>query len=79
MCRSKIKITNFLFQCQAKLVNRQKLMRENFKVNHGIADNCRDDIKKHHCLQDVSHTKHGRMSQILLCLEGANKETKGTL
>ena len=65
-----------MFQCREKLVGRQQLMRENYKVNHGLSEACRHDIRHYQCLH-TDHsitTKHGKLSLIILCLEGVQKE-----
>ncbi|XP_065332192.1 Golgi apparatus protein 1 [Cloeon dipterum] len=57
--------------CAEQLARRQKLISADFKVSRGLARACKDDIRTYHCRRDVSDDKDIRLSQILLCLEGA--------
>jgi len=65
-------------QCREQLTVRQKLQRDNYKVNHGLAINCKAEIKTHNCLADQSllgggaRGKETKLSIILLCLEAAH-------
>lgn len=65
-----------MFQCRHQLTRRQALMQEDFRINHALADSCRADIKQHRCLRSNpnTETRHGRLSTILVCLEGAQKD-----
>lgn len=48
-------------------------MSHDYKVSHGLAKSCKDDIKTYHCRRGVSDDKEVRLAQILLCLEGVQK------
>ncbi len=54
-------------QCQQKLMQRQKLMQENFKVNRALAEACRHNIEQYQCKVDNTHSdiKHVRMSRMV--------------
>ncbi len=62
-------------QCRDNLVRRQKMMQEDYKVNKGLAEMCKRDIKTYHCLRHADpETKLGKLAHVLLCLEGAQRE-----
>ena len=64
-------------QCRDQLVRRQRLTQRDYKVNKGLADACRQDLKTHQCLRgSPTETRHGKLSSILLCLEGAERDGK---
>ncbi|XP_064467389.1 Golgi apparatus protein 1-like [Ornithodoros turicata] len=57
--------------CQEKLLQREKLTMQDYRVNRGLSRACRDDIRMYHCRDDTSQRREFRLAQILLCLENA--------
>ncbi|XP_054162657.1 Golgi apparatus protein 1-like [Oppia nitens] len=57
--------------CREKLFQREMLAIRDYKVAHGLAKTCKQDIKKYECREDTSDHKEIRLAQILLCLENA--------
>ncbi len=50
-------------------------MQQDYKVNKGLAESCKHDIKTYKCLKgDIPDTKIGKLSHVLLCLEGVQRE-----
>ncbi|XP_015515645.1 Golgi apparatus protein 1 [Neodiprion lecontei] len=62
-------------QCQDQLTRREKLIASDYKVSKGLVRACKEDIKTYHCRRSVSEDKDIRLSQILLCLEAAVRNT----
>ncbi|EDW18737.1 Golgi apparatus protein 1 isoform X2 [Drosophila mojavensis] len=60
-------------QCAAQITLRDQQMGKDYRVSHGLAKACKDDIKLHHCRRGVSEDKQVRLAQILLCLESVSK------
>ena len=58
------------------LVKRQRLTQQDFKVNKGLFDACRADIRRHHCLKEknLPEGRSYRLSTVLLCLEGVQRD-----
>ncbi|XP_030387211.1 Golgi apparatus protein 1 isoform X2 [Scaptodrosophila lebanonensis] len=66
--------------CASKIAQRDQQMGRDYRVSHGLAKACKEDIKLHHCRRGVSEDKQVRLAQILLCLESVAKNgTKVTL
>lgn len=65
-----------LIQCRDKLTERQKLMQDDFKVNRPLFDACREDVRQYRCMKgdNVPEERFGRLSRILVCLEGIIRE-----
>lgn len=64
-------------ECRARLILRQKLMQEDYKVNKAFSEACQQDIVDHQCLKDMQPSgsfKEARMATILLCLETVMKD-----
>ncbi|ALC45102.1 Glg1 [Drosophila busckii] len=59
--------------CAAQIALRDQQMGHDYRVSHGLAKACKDDIKQHHCRRGVSEDKQVRLAQILLCLESVSK------
>ncbi|XP_055609090.1 Golgi apparatus protein 1-like isoform X1 [Uranotaenia lowii] len=59
--------------CQKQLLRREKLIAHDYKLSKGLTRACKEDIKLHHCRRGVSDDKDVRLAQILLCLEGVQK------
>lgn len=55
--------------CEEKLLKRQKLISQDFKISKGMMKACREDIRKSHCRKQISDDRTIRLAQILLCLE----------
>ena len=36
-------------RCQAQLIRRQRLISEDYKVSHGLADSCKEEITENQC------------------------------
>ncbi len=52
-------------------------MQANYKVNKGLVDACQAHIIEYNCLDDEEERSHmGKLSHILLCLEGVQREGK---
>ncbi|XP_017001881.2 Golgi apparatus protein 1 isoform X1 [Drosophila takahashii] len=60
-------------QCASQITLRDQQMGRDYRVSHGLAKACKDDIKLYHCRRGVSEDKHVRLAQILLCLESVSK------
>ncbi|XP_017072327.1 Golgi apparatus protein 1 isoform X1 [Drosophila eugracilis] len=60
-------------QCATQITLRDQQMGRDYRVSHGLAKACKDDIKTYHCRRGVSEDKHVRLAQILLCLESVSK------
>ncbi|XP_034108059.1 Golgi apparatus protein 1 isoform X1 [Drosophila albomicans] len=60
-------------QCATQITLRDQQMGRDYRVSHGLAKACKDDIKQHHCRRGVSEDKQVRLAQILLCLETVSK------
>lgn len=58
-------------QCQEKLLQRERLMLQDYRVNQGLTVACAKDIHMYQCRQDTSTKREFRLAQILLCLENA--------
>ncbi|ELT94856.1 hypothetical protein CAPTEDRAFT_177499 [Capitella teleta] len=64
-------------ECRTRLILRQKLMQEDYKVNKALSDACQQDIVDHQCLKDLQpggSFKEAKMATILLCLETVIKD-----
>ncbi|SPP77134.1 Golgi apparatus protein 1 isoform X1 [Drosophila guanche] len=59
--------------CASEISLRDQQMGRDYRVSHGLAKACKDDIKQYHCRRGVSEDKHVRLAQILLCLESVSK------
>ncbi|KAM8707780.1 hypothetical protein ACLKA7_014850 [Drosophila subpalustris] len=59
--------------CATQIALRDQQMGRDYRVSHGLAKACKDDIKLHHCRRGVSEDKQVRLAQILLCLESVSK------
>jgi Golgi apparatus protein 1 len=57
--------------CREKLFQREMLAVRDYKVAHGLAKACKQDIKTYRCREATSDQKEIRLAQILLCLENA--------
>ncbi|XP_078689885.1 Golgi apparatus protein 1-like isoform X5 [Branchiostoma floridae x Branchiostoma belcheri] len=58
--------------CREKLIIRQRMVSQDYKVNYGLAKKCKEDIKHYHCRVDnMPEGKFAKLSFILLCLENA--------
>ncbi|CAG2104936.1 unnamed protein product [Medioppia subpectinata] len=57
--------------CREKLFQREMLAVRDYKVAHGLAKACKQDIRTYRCREDTSDHKEIRLAQILLCLENA--------
>lgn len=60
-----------IFQCAKKLLERERLTIEDYRVSRGLTRACRDDIRQYKCREDTSHRREFRLAQILLCLENS--------
>ncbi|XP_020816562.1 Golgi apparatus protein 1 isoform X1 [Drosophila serrata] len=60
-------------QCASQITQRDQQMGRDYRVSHGLAKACKEDIKLYHCRRGVSEDKHVRLAQILLCLESVSK------
>lgn len=60
-------------KCQEQLARRYKLMSHDYKISHGLARACKEEIREYHCRKGVSEDKEIRLAQILLCLETMQK------
>ena len=50
-------------------------MQDSYRVNKGLAEACKHDIKQFKCLRgDTPDTRLGKLSHVLLCLEGVQRE-----
>ncbi|XP_019628753.1 PREDICTED: Golgi apparatus protein 1-like [Branchiostoma belcheri] len=59
-------------KCREKLIIRQRMVSQDYKVNYGLAKKCKEDIKHYHCRVDnMPEGKFAKLSFILLCLENA--------
>ena len=62
------------------LTTRQKLVAEDVKVDHTFMDQCRADIKKHHCFSASKNMKEAghdfKRAAVLICLEYNLKKGK---
>lgn len=56
-----------------QIAQRDREIGKDYKVSHGLAKACKDDIKMYHCRRGVSDDKQVRLAQILLCLENVAK------
>ncbi|KAH8373528.1 hypothetical protein KR009_012405 [Drosophila setifemur] len=59
--------------CAQQITMRDQQMGRDYRVSHGLAKACKEDIKLYHCRRGVSEDKHVRLAQILLCLESVSK------
>ncbi|EDW70463.1 Golgi apparatus protein 1 isoform X2 [Drosophila virilis] len=59
--------------CAGQISLRDQQMGRDYRVSHGLAKACKDEIKLHHCRRGVSEDKQVRLAQILLCLESVAK------
>lgn len=62
-------------KCAKQLTRRQQLISRDYQASRGIATACSKEIKQNHCKKGINK-KEGldkvvKLSQILLCLEGA--------
>lgn len=60
-------------KCQDQLTRRYKLMSHDYKISHGLARACKEEIREFKCRRGVADDKEVRLAQILLCLEGIQK------
>lgn len=60
-------------RCSEQISERDHEIAKDYRISHGLAKACKDDIKLHHCRRGVSEDKHVRLAQILLCLETVEK------
>ncbi|XP_061387382.1 Golgi apparatus protein 1-like, partial [Musca vetustissima] len=60
-------------RCADQISQRDREIAKDYRVSHGLAKACKDDIKQHHCRRGVSEDKQVRLAQILLCLETVEK------
>ncbi|XP_037814855.1 Golgi apparatus protein 1 isoform X1 [Lucilia sericata] len=60
-------------RCSDKISQRDREIAKDYRISHGLAKACKDDIKLHHCRRGVSEDKQVRLAQILLCLETVEK------
>ncbi|XP_029837305.3 Golgi apparatus protein 1 [Ixodes scapularis] len=58
-------------ECREKLVQREQLMLQDYRVNQGLSTACFKDIRMYHCRDKTSERREFRLAQILLCLENA--------
>ncbi|XP_068148505.1 Golgi apparatus protein 1 isoform X1 [Drosophila tropicalis] len=59
--------------CLNKLSLQDVQLGKDYRVSHGLAKACKEDIKLNHCRRGVSEDKQVRLAQILLCLESVSK------
>ncbi|CAG2117916.1 unnamed protein product, partial [Medioppia subpectinata] len=57
--------------CREKLIQRETLAVRDYKVAHGLAKACKQDIRTYRCREDTSDHKEIRLAQILRCLKNA--------
>ncbi|XP_011202918.2 Golgi apparatus protein 1 isoform X1 [Bactrocera dorsalis] len=60
-------------RCNEKIAQRDREIGKDYRLSHGLAKACKDDIKQYHCRRGVSEDKQVRLAQILLCLESVVK------
>ncbi|XP_075159778.1 Golgi apparatus protein 1 isoform X2 [Haematobia irritans] len=60
-------------RCGEQISQRDREIAKDYRVSHGLAKACKDDIKQNHCRRGVSEDKQVRLAQILLCLETVEK------
>ncbi|OQR79285.1 Golgi apparatus protein 1-like, partial [Tropilaelaps mercedesae] len=58
-------------ECAKKLLERERLTIQDYRVSRGLTRACRDDIRQYKCREDTSHRREFRLAQILLCLENS--------
>ncbi|XP_037558857.1 Golgi apparatus protein 1 [Dermacentor silvarum] len=58
-------------QCREKLVQREQLTMQDFRVSQGLSGACLQDIRMYRCREKTSNRREFRLAQILLCLENA--------
>ena len=57
--------------CKNKLLQRELLIVQDYKVSKTLVQSCRSDIKRYQCREGTSDKREIRLAQILLCLENA--------
>jgi len=64
-----------IYQCREKLVSRQRLQSEDYRVHHDIAVKCHHDIDKYDCrsLLNPQQQHHAGMSAVLDCLANVTR------
>lgn len=61
-------------KCREKLVRRQQLVSEDYKVSKGLVRACKQEIIEHKCFKETNSPVKDRkvkLAQVLLCLESA--------
>lgn len=66
-------------ECKSQLRRRQKLVAENYKISHGLAKACRNEIHDFKCRRNTKPEKTVRLAQILLCLEDVMRNEEGVI
>lgn len=56
-------------ECKERLLEREHLIIQDYKVSKSLGQSCKADIKKYSCRDNTSDRKEVRLAQILLCLE----------
>ncbi|KAI9558756.1 Golgi apparatus protein 1 [Daphnia sinensis] len=74
-CLIKNKMQNDMStKCREKLVRRQQLVSEDYKVSKGLVRACKQEIIEHKCFKETNSPVKDRkvkLAQVLLCLENA--------
>lgn len=63
--------------CKKKMIEREMLISKDYKISRSLEQSCKHHIKSFECRKNAKGRKQIRLSQILLCLEGAH--AKGLL
>lgn len=61
--------------CKNKLMQRERIIAQDYKVSKSLVRACKTDIKRYQCRANTSNHKEVRLSQILLCLENAQSKS----
>uniref|UniRef100_A0A1A9W503 Golgi apparatus protein 1 n=1 Tax=Glossina brevipalpis TaxID=37001 RepID=A0A1A9W503_9MUSC len=60
-------------RCNELINERDREIARDYRLSHGLAKACKEDIRLNHCRRGVSEDKQVRLAQILLCLESVEK------
>lgn len=72
------KRTAVILQCRDELVEREKLMQEDVKVNKGLYEACKETLTKYKCPTEPKEDDELlSMSDTIMCLEEKQAEHKG--
>lgn len=65
-------------KCENQLNRRTSLLAQDYRISKGLAKNCKDDIKIHHCRKGTSDDKDIRLSKMLLVSKRLTRITQSS-